>query len=67
MGSGSGLDEVDASVGEGEEGLAADLLVDGMAEVDDRAHGGAEDGADDGEEAVGDHGLADGVCKIVSE
>ena len=61
------VDEVDATVGEGEEGLAADLLVDGMAEVDNRAHGGAEDGADDGEEAVGDHGLADGVCRIVSE
>jgi len=65
LGSGFGLDEVDDTVGEGEEGLTSDLLVDGMAEVDDRAHGGAEDGADDGEDAVGDHGLADGVCRIV--
>ena len=54
-------DEVDEAVGEGEAGLAADLLMDWVAEVDHRAHGGAEEGADDGEEAVGDHGLADGV------
>jgi hypothetical protein len=67
LGSGLGVEEVEDTVGEGEGGLAADLLVDGVAEVDDRAHGGAENGADDGKEAVGDHSLADGVCKIVSE
>mmetsp|Transcript_29240 Transcript_29240/g.74109 ORF Transcript_29240/g.74109 Transcript_29240/m.74109 type:complete len:584 (+) Transcript_29240:430-2181(+) len=59
-------DEVDEAVGEGEAGLAADLLVDWVAEVDHRAHRGAKEGADDGEEAVGDHGLADrvGVARI---
>ena len=55
-------DEVDKAVGDGEEGLAADFLVDGVAKVDDRAERGAEDRTDDGEEPIADHGLADGVC-----